>query len=299
PVPAVDHALIDDADVAALKSDVLASGLSVGELVRTAWASASSYRQSDRRGGANGARVRLAPQKGWAANDAAELDKVLAKLEAVQAAFNGKAAGGKNVSLADLIVLAGDAAIEQAASNAGADLALAFTPGRTDATDDQTDIDSFAVLEPVADGFRNFDSGRDSREPAELLVDKAQLLGLTAPEMTVLLGGLRMVGGNTHGASHGVFTDKSDTLSTDFFANLLDMSTEWKPTGEGDVFEGRDRTSGDLKWTATSVDLVFGSNSILRSLAEVYGCSDGHAKFVTDFGKVWTKVMMADRFDVA
>ncbi|MGB1235702.1 MAG: catalase/peroxidase HPI [Planktomarina sp.] len=296
PVPAVDHPLINDADVAALKAAAL-DAASIGELVRTAWASASTYRQSDRRGGANGARVALAPQKDWAANNPAELATVLGKLEAVKADFDAK--GSKKVSFADLIVLAGDAAVEAAAKNAGQDLSLPFTAGRTDATDAMTDADAFAPLQPRADGFRNFDAGREHREPAELLVDRSQLLGLTAPEMTVLVGGMRVIGGNAGGAAHGVFTDKADTLSTDFFTNLLDMSTEWKPTNEGDVFEGRDRTSGDLKWTATSVDLVFGSNSVLRSLAEVYGCGDSAGKFVADFGTAWTKVMMADRFDLA
>jgi catalase-peroxidase len=297
PVPAVDHALIDDADVAALKSQILATGLSVGELVGAAWASASTFRGSDKRGGANGARVRLAPQNTWEANKPAELAKVLGALEGVQAAFNSSAAGGKKVSLADLIVLGGAAAIEQAAAAAGHTITVPFAPGRTDATDAQTDAESFDVLEPTADGFRNYMRSGDKRRLETLLVDKASLLGLTAPQMTALIGGLRVLGAG-HGA-HGVFTDRVGTLSNDFFVNLLDMSTTWKVSTTEHVYEGADRTSGKVKYTATVVDLVFGSNSVLRALAEVYGSSDGEAQFVNDFVAAWNKVMNADRFDLA
>jgi catalase-peroxidase len=299
PVPPVTHALVDEDDIAALKADILASGLTVPQLVATAWASASTFRGSDKRGGANGARIRLAPQKDWAANDPAQLATVLAKLEGVRAAFNARAAGGKQISLADLIVLGGSAAIEQAAKGAGHDVTVPFVPGRTDATEEQTDAASFAPLEPKSDGFRNYQSGRFSMSPEELLVDKAQLLTLTAPEMTVLVGGLRVLGANTGGSRHGVFTDRVGTLTNDFFVNLLDMATEWRPQSpEEQLFDGRDRTTGNPRWTATRVDLVFGSNSQLRSLAEVYAQSDSSAKFVRDFVAAWTKVMHLDRFDL-
>jgi catalase-peroxidase len=300
PVPAVDHPLIDAQDIAALKAKVLASGLSVSQLVTTAWASAASFRGSDKRGGANGARIRLAPQKDWEVNQPAELAKVLATLEVVQAGFNGAQTDGKKVSLADLIVLGGSAAIEAAAKQAGHDVTVPFTPGRTDARQDQTDIESFAVLEPQADGFRNYvKKGLESAQ-AELLVDKAQLLNLTAPEMTVLIGGLRALDANVGQAKHGVFTKRPGTLSNDFFVNLLDMSTAWKRSAaDANVLEGRDRTSGELKWTGTVADLVFGSNSQLRSLAEVYATSDAEAKFVHDFAAAWGKVMNNDRFDLA
>ncbi len=299
PVPAVDHDLIDDADIADLKGKLLGCGLSVAELVGTAWASASTFRGSDMRGGANGARVRLAPQKDWEANQPAQLAKALAAIEGVQQAFNGAQSGAKKVSLADLIVLGGCAAVEQAAKNAGETITVPFTPGRTDASDAQTDADSFAPLEPAADGFRNYLKDGVSVSPAELLVDKAQLLTLTAPEMTALVGGLRMLGANHGGAKHGVFTERSETLSNDFFVNLLDMGTVWQPSADdANVLEGRDRQSGDLKWTATQVDLVFGSNSQLRALAEVYGGSDGQAAFVQDFVAAWNKVMNLDRFDL-
>ncbi len=290
PVPA-GNADLSAADIADLKSQILGSGLSNGALVRVAWASAASYRGSDMRGGANGARVRLAPQKDWAANNPAELSDVLAKLEGIQSGF------GKSISLADLIVLGGSAAVEQAAKNAGHSVEVAFAPGRGDASADQTDADSFDVLEPTADGFRNYyDHAVGS--PADMLIDKAQLLGLTAPEMTALVGGLRVIGGNTGGSTAGVFTDKVDTLSNDFFVNLLDMSTKWTKAGDYD-FEGCDRSSGDVKWTATEVDLVFGSNSVLRALAEVYASNDGAGKLAADFAAAWTKVMNNDRFDLA
>ncbi len=300
PVPAVDHPLIDATDIAELKNRILASGLSIAELVRAAWASASTFRGSDKRGGANGARVRLAPQKGWEANDPEELGKVLATLGDIQHAFNEDASGGKRVSLADLIVLAGCAAVEEAARRAGHDVEVPFNPGRTDATEEQTDAESFEPLEPVADGFRNFLKRDYTVSAEELLVDKAQLLTLTAPEMTVLVGGMRALGANTGGATHGVLTDRPGTLTNDFFVNLLDMGVEWKPVSEReDVFEGRDRATGDVKWTGTRVDLVFGSNSQLRALAEVYAQADAGRKFVRDFVAAWTKVMNADRFDLA
>jgi catalase-peroxidase len=295
PVPAVDHPLVNDADVAALKAKIAASGLSVSQLVATAWASASTFRGSDKRGGANGARIRLAPQKDWAANDPAQLAGVLAKLTAIQSEFN---ATGKKISLADLIVLAGGVGVEQAAAQAGHAVTVPFTPGRTDASAEHTDVHSFAVLEPAADGFRNFIKPGYRLPAEEALVDKAQLLTLSTPEMTVLVGGLRVLGANSGGAQHGVFTKRLGVLSTDFFTNLLDMGTAWKPTGNG-VYEGRDRASGAVKWTATGADLVFGSNSQLRALAEVYGCSDAHGKFVRDFVAAWTKVMNLDRFDLA
>jgi catalase-peroxidase len=299
PVPAVDHALIDARDIADLKAKILASGLSVSELVSTAWASASTFRGSDKRGGANGARIRLAPQKDWAANQPAQLAKVLASLEAVQTAFNAGQSGGKKVSLADLIVLGGCAAVEQAARAAGRDIEVPFSPGRTDALQEQTDVESFAVLEPTADGFRNYLKG-PSRVPAEeLLLDKAQLLTLTAPEMTVLIGGLRALNANVDQSAHGVFTQRPGTLSNDFFVNLLDMGTEWTPISETrEAFEGRDRATGALKWTATRVDLIFGSSSQLRALAEVYACDDARETFVRDFVGAWSKVMNLDRFDL-
>ncbi|KVO57550.1 catalase/peroxidase HPI [Burkholderia ubonensis] len=300
PVPAVDHELIDDADAAALKAKILASGLSVSQLVSTAWASASTFRGSDKRGGANGARIRLAPQKDWEANQPAQLAKVLATLEGIRSAFNDAQTGGKQVSLADLIVLAGAAGVEQAAKNAGQTVTVPFAPGRTDASQEQTDVDAMAVLEPHADGFRNYLKGK-YRVPAEaLLVDKAQLLTLSAPEMTVLLGGLRVLGANVGQSAHGVFTDRPGALTNDFFVNLLDMGTEWKPvSADNDVFEGRDRATGKVKWTGTRVDLVFGSHSQLRALAEVYGSADAQEKFVRDFVAVWNKVMNLDRFDLA
>jgi catalase-peroxidase len=298
PVPAVDHELIDTDDVAGLKAAVLDSGLSVSELVRTAWASAASFRGTDLRGGANGARVRLAPQKDWAANDPAELARVLERLEGIQKDFNDAQSGGKRVSLADLIVLAGGAAIEQAAKQAGHDVQVPFTPGRTDATQEQTDVASFAVLEPSADGFRNYFGEGNRLSPADMLVDKANLLTLSAPEMTVLVGGMRALNANAGGAAHGVFTDRPGTLSNDFFVNLLDMSNQWtkSATAEG-VYEGRDRGTGELKWTATPVDLVFGSHAELRAIAEVYAEAGGQQKFVDDFVAAWNKVMMLDRFD--
>jgi len=300
PVPAVDHPLVDAADIAALKAKILASGLTVPELVTTAWASASTFRGSDMRGGANGARIRLAPQKDWEVNQPAQLAKVLKSLEEIQKAFNSAQTGGKKVSLADLIVLGGCAAVEQAAKNAGYTVSVPFTPGRTDASQAQTDVVSFAVLEPVADGFRNYLKAKFSVSAEELLVDRAQLLTLTAPEMTVLVGGMRVLGANYAKSPHGVFTKRPGALTNDFFVNLLDMSTAWKATSEDEsVFEGRDRVSGDLKWTGTRVDLVFGSNSQLRALAEVYGCQDSQEKFVQDFVAAWNKVMNLDRFDLA
>jgi catalase-peroxidase len=298
PVPAVDHALIDERDAAGLKANILATGLTVSQLVSTAWASASTFRGSDKRGGANGARIRLAPQKDWEANQPAQLAKVLGTLERVQKEFNGAQSGGKKVSLADLIVLAGSAGIEQAARNAGHTVTVPFTPGRTDASQDKTDAASFSVLEPVADGFRNYQKDRYSVQAEELLVDRAQLLTLTAPELTVLLGGLRVLNINVGQSKHGVFTKRPETLTNDFFVNLLDMGTSWKATSDAqDVFEGRDRKTGEVKWTGTRVDLVFGSNSVLRSLAEVYASSDSQDKFVRDFVAVWTKVMNLDRYD--
>ncbi len=300
PLPKVDHPLIDEKNVASLKSKLLASGLSIAQLVSTAWASASTFRGSDKRGGANGARIRLAPLKDWAVNQPAELAKVLTTLEGVQRAFNAAAAGGKKVSLADLIVLGGAAGIEQAAKNAGHALTVSFTPGRTDATSEQTDAASFAVLEPIADGFRNYQKAAYSVPAEALLIDKAQLLTLTAPEMTVLVGGLRVLGANTGSSKHGVFTKKPEALTNDFFANLLDMGTEWKAVSAAkDIFEGRDRKTGEVKWTGTRVDLVFGSNAQLRALAEVYGSSDAPEKFIRDFVGAWTKVMNLDRFDLA
>jgi catalase-peroxidase len=296
PVPAVDHALIDQVDVTALKAKILNAGLSIAELVSTAWASAATFRNSDKRGGANGARIRLAPQNGWEANNPPQLRRVLGALEGIQTEFN---AYGKKVSIADLIVLGGTAAVEAAASKAGQTVSIPFTPGRTDASQEQTDADSFAPLEPTADGFRNY-LGKGHVLAAEaLLVDRAQLLSLSAPEMTVLVGGLRVLNANANGSTHGVFTNRAESLTNDFFVNLLDVSTEWKPTSASEnEFEGRDRTSGAVKWTATRADLVFGSNSQLRAIAEVYGSSDSQQKFVSDFAAAWNKVMNADRFDV-
>ncbi len=300
PIPAVNHKLIDEKDIASLKDKILASGLSVSELVSTAWASASTFRGSDKRGGANGARIRLAPQKDWEVNQPARLAKVLKILEGIQSAFNSAQSGGKKVSLADLIVLAGCAGIEQAAKNAGQKVTVPFTPGRMDASQEQTDVESFAVLEPVADGFRNYLKTKFSVSAEELLVDRAQLLTLTAPEMTVLVGGMRVLNTNFGQTRHGVFTKRPEALTNDFFVNLLDMGTTWKAVSEArDVFEGRDRKTGELKWTATRVDLIFGSNSQLRALAEVYGCEDSQEKFLHDFVAVWNKVMNLDRFDLA
>jgi catalase-peroxidase len=300
PIPAVNHPLVDAKDIAALKGEILATGLGVAELVFTAWASASTFRGSDKRGGANGARIRLAPQKDWEANQPARLAKVLRALEGVQAAFNARAAGGKRVSLADLIVLSGAAAIEQAAKLAGHTVEVPFAPGRMDATAEQTDATSFAVLEPASDGFRNYQKTRFALPAEQLLVDKAQLLGLTAPEMTVLIGGLRVLNANHGKSAHGVFTRRPETLTNDFFINLLDMGHVVRPTSPAEeAFELRDRETGDVKWTATRVDLVFGSNSQLRALAEVYAESGAEAKFVRDFIAAWNKVMNADRFELA
>ena len=299
PIPAVNHPLVDDKDVAALKAKILASGLSVAQLVSTAWASASTFRGSDKRGGANGARIRLSPQKDWEVNQPAQLKTVLQKFEAIQNEFNGSAAGGKKVSLADLIVLGGTAAVEKAAKDAGTDVKVPFTPGRMDASQEQTDAESFAPLEPRADGFRNYIGGkRQFMMPEEALVDRAQLLTLTAPEMTVLVGGLRVLGANAGNSKHGVFTKKPETLSNDFFVNLLDMNTQWQPAGSDGVYEGRDRKTNAVKWTGTRVDLIFGSHSQLRALAEVYACADAKEKFVKDFAAAWTKVMNADRFEI-
>jgi catalase-peroxidase len=300
PVPTVDHPLIGEEDIAALKAKILASRLSVSQLVATAWASASTFRGSDKRGGANGARIRLAPQKDWEVNQPAQLAEVLPTLEAIQTEFNASQSGGKKVSLADLIVLGGCAAIEKAAKDAGHDVKVPFSPGRMDASQEQTDIDSFAPLEPTADGFRNYLRGEQRLSPEELLVDRAQLLTLTAPEMTVLVGGLRVLGANAAKSSHGVFTKRPERLTNDFFVNLLDMSTEWRPVAGSDgVYEGHDRKTREVKWTGTRVDLVFGSHSQLRALAEVYACADSEKKFVTDFAAAWTKVMNLDRFDLA
>jgi len=300
PVPAVDHELIDAQDIATLKGKILASGLSVSQLVSTAWASASTFRGSDKRGGADGARIRLAPQKGWEVNQPEQLATVLQTLEGIQKEFNSAQSGGKRVSLADLIVLGGCAGVEQAAKNAGHDVTVPFTPGRSDASQEQTDVKAFAVLEPAADGFRNYLKTKYAVSAEELLVDRAQLLTLTAPEMTVLVGGMRVLNANFGQSQHGVFTKRPETLTNDFFVNLLDMSTTWKLTSEDeDVFEGRDRETGELEWTGTRVDLIFGSNSQLRALAEVYGCEDSQEKFLHDFVAVWNKVMNLDRFDLA
>jgi catalase-peroxidase len=299
PIPAVNHALIDAADIASLKAKILASGLSVSELVSTAWASASTFRGSDKRGGANGARIRLAPQKDWEVNEPAQLAKVLKSLEGIQSAFNSEASGGKKVSLADLIVLAGCAGVEKAAKNAGHDVTVPFTPGRADASQEQTDAKSFAVLEPAADGFRNYQKAKYAVKAEELLVDRAQLLTLTAPEMTALVGGMRVLKTNFGKTQLGVFTKWPEALTNDFFVNLLDMSTAWQATSaDSDIFEGRDRATGEIKWTGTRVDLIFGSNSQLRALAEVYACDDSQAKFVHDFVTAWNKVMNLDRFDL-
>ena len=298
PIPAVNHPLISEQDIATLKAKILASGLSVSQLVSTAWASASTFRGSDKRGGANGARIRLAPQRDWEVNQPAELSKVLQKLEAIQKEFNTSAAGGKKVSLADLIVLGGDAAIEKGAKDAGIDVKVPFHPGRMDASQEHTDIESFKPLEPVADGFRNYKRGNGRLSAEEQLVDKAQLLRLTAPEMTVLVGGLRVLGANAGNSKHGVFTKKPGTLTNDFFVNLLDMNTQWQPNGVEGVYEGRDRKTNEVKWTGTRVDLIFGSHSQLRALAEVYASSDAKEKFAKDFVAAWTKVMNHDRFDL-
>jgi catalase-peroxidase len=299
PIPAVDHPLIDQSDIAALKVKVLNSGLSVSELVSTAWASASTFRGSDKRGGANGARIRLAPQKDWAVNNPPQLAKVLERLESIKKEFNDSQYGGKKVSLADLIVLAGCAAVEKAAKDAGYTVTVPFVPGRMDASQEQTDVELFSVLEPAADGFRNYLKTRYNIPTEELLIDKAQLLNLTVPEMTVLVGGMRVLNTNFDNSKHGVFTKRPEVLTNDFFVNLLDMNTIWKPVSESnEEFEGNDRASGYLKWTATRVDLIFGSNSELRALAEVYGSSDAGEKFVKDFVSAWTKVMNLDRFDL-
>ncbi|MGE0752755.1 MAG: catalase/peroxidase HPI [Variibacter sp.] len=300
PIPAVDHKLVDDKDIADLKAKILASGLSVPQVVSTAWASASTFRGSDKRGGANGARIRLAPQKDWEVNAPAQLKTVLGKLEAIQAEFNGAQKGGKKISLADLIVLAGAAAVEKAAKDAGVDVKVPFAPGRMDASQDQTDVESFAPLEPRADGFRNYSSSkRQLMQAEEALIDRAQLLTLTGPELTALVGGLRVLGANAGGSKHGVFTKQVGKLTNDFFVNLLDMGTEWQPPNADGVYEGRDRKTKAIKWTATRVDLVFGSHAQLRAFAEVYGSADAKEKFVKDFVAAWTKVMNADRFDLA
>jgi catalase-peroxidase len=303
PVPEVDHKLIDEKDAAALKEKILASGLSISELVTTAWASASTFRGSDKRGGANGARIRLAPQKDWEVNQPSQLGKVLLKLEAIQKGFNGSQTNGskgKRVSLADLIVLGGNAAVEEAAKKAGHTVNVPFSPGRTDASQDETDVQSFALLEPAADAFRNYRRKGEQRSPEELLLDRAQLLTLTAPEMTVLISGLRALNANFGQSKHGVLTKRPETLTNDFFVNLLDMNTKWQPAtnGSGGTYEGRDRRGGELKWTATRVDLLFGSNSQLRAIAEVYACDDAKERFVRDFIAVWSKVMNLDRFDL-
>ena len=299
PIPAVSHELIDSNDIAALKSTILSSGLSVSQLVSTAWASASTFRGSDKRGGANGARVRLAPQKYWEVNNPSQLSQVLDKLESIQHEFNNAQSGKKAVSIADLIVLGGCAGIEKAAKNAGHHVSVPFTPGRSDASQEQTDVESFAVLEPIADGFRNYQKGRATSSAEEMLLDKAQLMTLTAPEMTVLVAGMRVLNTNFDQSKHGVFTGNAEALSNDFFLNLLDMNTTWKAISESkQSFEGRDRASGEIKWTASRVDLIFGSNSELRGIAEVYGCADGKEKFVKDFVAAWNKVMNLDRFDL-
>ena len=297
PIPACDHELVSDSDIEILKSKILASGLSVSELVSTAWASASTFRGTDMRGGANGGRIRLAPQKDWEVNQPIQLARVLERLEAIQSEFNES---GKLISIADLIVLGGGVGIEAAAKKAGVEISIPFTPGRMDATQEQTDVDSFNVMEPVADGFRNYLKKRYSVATEALFLDRAHMIGLTGSEMTALTGGLRVLGANYGQTNHGVLTDQPETLSNDFFVNLLDMSTKWTPVDqEAEEFEGHDRSSGELKWTATRADLVFGSNSRLRAYAEVYACSDSHQKFVTDFVAAWHKVMNADRFDLA
>ena len=298
PIPAVNHTLIDAADAAGLKAAILDSGLTVPELIRTAWASASTYRGTDMRGGANGARIRLAPQNGWAVNDPAELNRVLGTLEGARNDFNGAQTSGKRVSLADVIVLGGAAAVEQAAGSAGFDVDVPFAPGRMDASADRTDVDSMAVLEPTADGFRNYFAGGNARPPVEMLVEKAAMLNLTVPEMTVLVGGMRALDGNAGGSGHGVFTDRPGALTNDFFVNLVDMSTEWTVSAAEGVYEGRDRATGELKWTATPVDLIFGSNSELRAVSEFYAAADGQEAFLDDFVAAWVKVMTLDRFDL-
>jgi len=300
PIPAVTHALIDDQEIALLKDKILTSGMSVSQLVSTAWASASTFRGSDKRGGANGARIQLSPQKYWEVNNPAELSNTLKTLMGIQEEFNSAQTGGKLVSIADLIVLGGCAGIEQAAKNAGQEMTVPFSPGRTDASQEQTDVESFAVLEPMADGFRNYLKTQHTSSAEELFVDRAQLLTLTAPEMTVLIGGMRVLNTNFDKSNHGVFTNDTEALTNDFFVNLLDLGTTWKATSEDEgVFEGRDRTTGDLKWTGTRADLIFGSNSELRALAEVYGCEDSKEQFVQDFVAAWSKVMNLDRFDLA
>jgi catalase-peroxidase len=299
PVPKVDHALVGAQDIAALKAKVLASGLSVSQLITTAWASAATFRSTDKRGGANGARIRLAPQKDWPVNDPPQLAKALQALGGIQQDFNRSQSGGKKISLADLIVLAGCAAVEQAAKNAGVSLTVPFAPGRTDASPEQTDVESFAVLEPTFDGFRNYLDARETLPAETLLVERAYMLDLTAPEMTVLVGGMRALNANAGQSKHGVFTDRPGTLTTDFFVNLLDVGTEWKATAGGQVYEGRDRASGKVRWTGTAVDLVFGHHSQLRALAEVYAQADAKEKFVRDFAAAWNKVMSLDRFDLA
>jgi catalase-peroxidase len=299
PVPPVDHELVGEQDIAALKSKILESGISISRLVTTAWAAAASFRGTDKRGGANGARIRLAPQKDWPVNEQAELQPVLQKLEQIQSEFNGAQSGGKKVSLADLIVLGGCAAIEQAAKSAGHDITVPFAPGRTDASQEETDVESFALLEPRADGFRNWVGDDEVLSPETLLLDRAYMLRLTAPQMTALMGGLRVLGANHGGAKHGVFTDRPETLTNDFFVRLLDMGTEWKPSDSADgVYEGRDRKTGEAKATATAVDLVFGSHAQLRALSEVYASADAKEKFVQDFVAAWDKVMTLDRFDL-
>ena len=300
PLPAVNHELINEQDSATLKNDVLSSGLSIAQLVSTAWASASTFRGSDKRGGANGARICLAPQKDWAVNNPSALATILQALQAIKNKIDAAQTNGKKVSMADLIVLAGCAGVEQAAKNGGQSIKVAFTPGRTDATQEQTDVESFSILEPKADGFRNYAKEKFVVSTEEMLIDKAQLLKLTAPELTVLIGGLRVLNVNTNDQQHGVFTKKVDTLTNDFFVNLLDFSTKWEPVSDAqDIFNGLDRKTGELKWTGTRVDLIFGSNSELRALAEVYGCDDAKEKFVHDFANAWSKVMNLDRFDLA
>ena len=300
PVPDVTHELIGEQDIATLKGKILASGLSISQLVSTAWASAATFRGTDKRGGANGARLRLAPQKDWAVNNPAELGKVLKTLEKIQADFNGSQSGEKMVSVADVIVLGGCAAVEEAAKKAGHDVQVPFSPGRADATQDQTDVESFAVLEPTADGFRNYLANGHRRPAEQLLVDRGHMLGLSAPAMTVLVGGMRVLNANVGQSELGVFTERTESLTNDFFVNLLDINTEWQASSASeDVFEGRDRVTGKLKWTATAVDLVFGSNSQLRAVAEVYACDDSQQAFVRDFVAAWSKVMNLDRFDLA
>ena len=298
-MPDIDHELIGEQDIVALKAKILGSGLSIAQLVSTAWASATTFRGTDKRGGANGARIRLAPQKDWEVNQPAELAKVLQKLEAIQKDFNAAQSGGKKVSLADIIVLGGTAAVEAAAKKAGQEVNVPFSPGRTDASQEQTDVESFAVLEPTADGFRNYFRSGHRKPAAELLVDRAHLMTLTAPELTVLVGGMRVLGATYGQSKHGVFTDRPETLTTDFFVNLLDMNTKWEASSASEgVFEGRDPKTGKVKWTATSVDLIFGSNSQLRAVAEVYACGDSQQAFVHDFAAAWGKVMNLDRFDL-